>query len=76
MFHLLQRSPPPLPRGPVHGLSRRFANSLPRRSIDSQKIAGNFFSLLKDISAAASDLLFKGGVGSPSVLVRELSVAG
>ncbi|MDR2029074.1 MAG: TldD/PmbA family protein, partial [Treponema sp.] len=46
------------------------------RAVEQITIAGNFFGLLKDISALASDLQFKGGVSSPSVLVRELSVAG
>jgi PmbA protein len=46
------------------------------RPVEQITIAGNFFSLLKDISAVASDIEFKGNVSSPSVLVRELSVAG
>ncbi|MDR2786579.1 MAG: TldD/PmbA family protein [Treponema sp.] len=46
------------------------------RAVEQITIAGNFFSLLRDISAVASDLEFKGNVCSPSVLVRELSVAG
>jgi PmbA protein len=44
--------------------------------VEQITVAGNFFSLLKDIGAVASDLEFKGNVSSPSVLVRELSVAG
>ncbi|MDR3146977.1 MAG: TldD/PmbA family protein [Treponema sp.] len=46
------------------------------RAVEQITVAGNFFSLLKDISAVASDLEFKGYVSSPSVLIRELSVAG
>jgi PmbA protein len=46
------------------------------RPVEQITIAGNFFSLLKDIEAVASDIQFKGNVNSPSVLVRELSVAG
>jgi PmbA protein len=46
------------------------------RPVEQITVAGNFFSLLKDISDVASDLEFKGNVSSPSVLVRELSVAG
>lgn len=49
--------------------------------IKSFTIAGNFFDLLKDILAVGSDLRFgmpKGAsvVGSPSVLISHLSVAG
>lgn len=44
-------------------------------------IAGNFFSLLKDIQAVGNDLRFDmpsgaGQIGSPSLLVRSLSAAG
>jgi PmbA protein len=46
------------------------------RPVEQITIAGNFFSLLRDIIDVASDLEFKGNVSSPSVLVRELSVAG
>jgi PmbA protein len=46
------------------------------RAVEQITVAGNFFNLLQDISAAASDLEFKGKVSSPSVLIRELSVAG
>ena len=49
--------------------------------IKSFTLAGNFFDLLKDILAVGSDLRFgmpKGAsvVGSPSVLISHLSVAG
>lgn len=49
--------------------------------IKSFTVAGNFFDLLKDILAVGSDLRFgmpKGAsvVGSPSVLISHLSVAG
>jgi PmbA protein len=46
------------------------------RPVEQITVAGNFFSLLKDIDALAGDLEFKGSVSSPSVLVRELFVAG
>jgi PmbA protein len=43
-------------------------------------VAGNFFQLLKDIAAVGSDLKFgsayASGFACPSVLVRQLSVAG
>jgi PmbA protein len=40
-------------------------------------IAGNFFELLKNIEAIGSDLKFgTSGVGSPSILVKEIAVAG
>jgi len=47
------------------------------RSVNQITIAGNFFELLKDIEALGSDLDFGGGCfGSPTLLVRALSVAG
>jgi PmbA protein len=46
------------------------------RAVEQITIAGNFFGLLKDIIAVASDLEFKGKISSPSVLIREISVAG
>lgn len=39
-------------------------------------IAGNFFELIKAIEEVANDLKMKGSIGSASVLVREISVAG
>lgn len=40
-------------------------------------VSGNFFALLKDIEKVGTDLDFvRGTYGSPSVLVRDLSVAG
>lgn len=48
--------------------------------VDQITIAGNFYALLKDIEAVGGDLMFcfPGGscFGSPSVLVKGLSVAG
>ncbi|MDR1411438.1 MAG: TldD/PmbA family protein [Spirochaetaceae bacterium] len=46
------------------------------RPVEQITVAGNFFSLLKGITAVASDIEFKGKVSSPSVLIGELSVAG
>lgn len=47
------------------------------RPVEQFTVAGNFYQLLKDIEAVGGDLLFEGSpVGSPSVLVRRLSVAG
>ena len=40
-------------------------------------VSGNFFALLKDIEKIGADLEFiRGKCGSPSVLVRDLAVAG
>ena len=43
-------------------------------------VAGNFYQLLKDIDAVGADLRFgipsSSQFGSPSLLVRQLSVAG
>ena len=39
-------------------------------------VAGNFLNLIKDISAIGSDLEFYSNVGSPSVLVKNITVGG
>lgn len=45
--------------------------------VEQITIAGNFYQLLKNVRAVGSDLKFPGGnVGSPSVDVGEMSVAG
>jgi PmbA protein len=45
--------------------------------IEQITIAGNFYSLLKNIRAVGNDLSFPGsGIGSPSVDIGEISVAG
>ncbi|MCK9526541.1 MAG: TldD/PmbA family protein, partial [Limnochordia bacterium] len=51
------------------------------RPIEQITIAGNFFKLLEAVEAIGSDLEFgspssRGHVGSPSLLIRHLSVAG
>jgi len=50
------------------------------RPVSNITVAGNFVSMMKDVIAVGSDLRFgmpQGGyVGSPSVLVSGLSVAG
>jgi PmbA protein len=46
------------------------------RAVEQITLAGNFFTLLQDVAAVATDLEFKGKVCSPSVWVRELSVSG
>lgn len=46
-------------------------------AINQSTVAGNFFTLLQDIVALGNDLKFPlGGIGSPSVWVKKLSVAG
>lgn len=49
-------------------------------AVNQITVAGNFFDLLKDVLAFGSDLEFgfpgASSYGSPSILVRELSVAG
>lgn len=37
-------------------------------------IAGNFYHVMKDVEEACQDLEFRGGFGSPSILVKELYV--
>lgn len=45
--------------------------------VEQITVAGNFFNLLKDITTIGSDLKFPmSSVGSPSVIVNELSIAG
>lgn len=45
--------------------------------VEQITVAGNYFDLLKDIEAIGNDLKFPlSSVGSPSVIVKELSVAG
>lgn len=47
------------------------------QAVEQVTVAGNFFALLKDIVAVGSDLRFgMGSVGSPSVRVSSLSIAG
>ncbi len=47
------------------------------RPVEQITLAGNFFQMLLNIRAMGNDLRFpKGGMGSPSVDVGELSVAG
>lgn len=45
--------------------------------IEQITVAGNFFTLLKDIEKVGSDLKFPmSSVGCPSVVIKELSIAG
>lgn len=47
------------------------------RPVEQITVAGNFYELLENILEVGSDLYFAGnGTGSPSVRVREMSVAG
>ena len=60
----------PVPRGSI-GAGKK------DRPVERITVAGNFFQLLKNIRAVGSDLLFPGSaVGSPSVDVGEIQVAG
>jgi len=45
-------------------------------AVEQITIAGNFFTLIKDILAVGNDLRFMGSVNSPCVIVREINVAG
>lgn len=53
-------------------------NGKKTKYVKSFTVAGNFYDLLKNVSAVASNLEFPGmgSMGSPSVLVEGLSVAG
>ncbi|AGX41490.1 TldD/PmbA family protein [Clostridium saccharobutylicum] len=45
--------------------------------IEQITVAGNFFTLLKDIEEVGSDLKFPmSSIGCPSVIIKELSIAG
>ena len=45
--------------------------------VEQITIAGNFYKLLEAVEEIADDLYFgSGGMGSPSVLVRNLDIAG
>ncbi|MBE6072158.1 MAG: TldD/PmbA family protein [Clostridium butyricum] len=45
--------------------------------VEQITIAGNFFTLLKDIEEVGSDLKFPmSSIGSPSIVIKELSIAG
>ena len=60
-------------------LARGFeiAGGKPVRAVEQITVAGNFYRLLEDITAVGDDLIFDGSpVGSPSVAVRALNVAG
>ena len=47
------------------------------RAVEQITVAGNFYRLLESVTAVGSDLLFEGQpIGSPSVAVHALSVAG
>ena len=47
------------------------------RAVEQFTVAGNFYQLLLDICDVGNDLHFEGSpIGSPAVLVKELSVAG
>jgi len=49
----------------------------PVRAVEQFTVAGNFYRLLENITAVGSDLLFEGSpIGSPSVAVQTLNVAG
>ena len=52
-------------------------NGVKCHPVEQITVAGNFFTLLKNIEEIGSDLKFPmSSVGSPSVLIKELSVAG
>ena len=47
------------------------------RAVEQFTVAGNFYALLQDVTAVANDLLFEGSpIGSPSVAVKSLNIAG
>ncbi|MCI5956194.1 MAG: TldD/PmbA family protein [Clostridiales bacterium] len=54
-----------------------FRNGKRDKAVEQITIAGNFYELLKSVQELANDLAFpRGGIGSPSVDVGELSISG
>ena len=52
-------------------------NGVKTHPVEQITVAGNFFTLLTDIEEVGSDLKFPmSSVGSPSVMIKELSIAG
>ena len=45
-------------------------------AVKSIAVAGNLFRLFQDVIGVGEDLRFFGGVGSPSLLVKELEISG
>jgi len=46
------------------------------RAIEQVTLSGNFYQLLKSVTAVASDLKFRSNISSPSLLIAGLDVAG
>jgi len=44
--------------------------------VKSIAVAGNLFELFRDVIAVGEDLRFLGGVGSPSLLIKNLEISG
>jgi PmbA protein len=44
--------------------------------VKSIAVAGNLFDLFRDVIAVGEDLRFLGGVGSPSLLIKNLEISG
>lgn len=52
-------------------------NGVKTHPVEQITVAGNFFTLLNDIEEIGNDLKFPmSSVGSPSILIKELSIAG
>lgn len=52
-------------------------NGTKTKPVEQITVAGNFFTLLKDVEEIGNDLKFPmSSVGSPSILIKELSIAG
>ncbi|WP_297714118.1 TldD/PmbA family protein [Clostridium sp.] len=52
-------------------------NGVKTKAVEQITVAGNFFTLLNDVEEIGRDLKFPmSSVGSPSILVKELSIAG
>lgn len=59
------------------GSGRRIVGGRLAEPADRLAFSGNLLELLRDVEAVGADLkLFPGGGGAPSILLRELSIAG
>ncbi len=53
-----------------------YRNGKKLQAVRGITVAGNFLGLLKNVSAVGGDLVFYGNVGSPSLLVKNITVGG
>src|SRR5205085_11663938 len=57
-------------------MGERIENGARTHAVRGVTMAGNLVDLLKNVEAVGSDLIFSGSVGSPTLCIRDVSVAG